>query len=49
MKCMCSKLGKNLLHRVIHMNMGEGYFVGIISMFEKFFRLSRKNGQSKKN
>jgi len=30
------------------MNMGEGYFVGIFSMFEKIFRVLARTAKSKK-
>jgi len=39
---------KNLLHMAVLMNMGEGYFVGIFSMFEKFFRFLARTGKGKK-
>ncbi len=39
---------KNLWHMAILMNIGEGYFVGIFSMFEKFFRFLAKTHKAKK-
>ncbi|MCB9285650.1 MAG: cupin domain-containing protein [Lewinellaceae bacterium] len=41
-------LPKSIRHMSIIMNMGEGYFVGIFSIFEKIFRLVAKSGKSKK-
>jgi len=30
------------------MNIGEGYFVGVFSLFEKFFRLLAQTNKAKK-
>jgi mannose-6-phosphate isomerase-like protein (cupin superfamily) len=39
---------KNLRHMAILMNMGEGYFVGIFSVFEKLFRSLANTKKAKK-
>ena len=39
---------KSIRHMAILMNMGEGYFVGIFSMFEKIFRVLARTAKSKK-
>jgi quercetin dioxygenase-like cupin family protein len=39
---------KNIRHMAILMKMGEGYFVGIVSLFEKMFRILANSEKSKK-
>jgi quercetin dioxygenase-like cupin family protein len=39
---------KSITHMAILMNMGEGYFVGVFSMFEKIFRLLARTGKAKR-
>ena len=39
---------KSILHMAILMNIGEGYFVGVFSLFEKFFRLLAQTNKAKK-
>jgi len=40
-------LPKSIRHMAISMNMGEGYFVGVFSVFEKIFRRLAKSNKSK--
>ena len=40
-------LPKSIRHMAISMNMGEGYFVGIFSVFEKIFRILARSKKSK--
>jgi len=39
---------KNMWHMAILMNMGEGSFIGVFSMFEKVFRMLAKTGKAKR-
>jgi len=39
---------KSIRQMAILMNMGEGYFVGVFSVFEKIFRMLAKSDKSKK-
>lgn len=39
---------KSIRHMAILMNMGEGYFVGVFSVFEKIFRMLAKSAKSKR-
>ena len=41
-------LPKSIRHMAISMNMGEGYFIGLFSIFEKIFRKLAKTEKSKK-
>ena len=41
-------LPKSIRHMAISMNMGEGYFVGVFSVFEKIFRTIAQSNKSKK-
>ena len=47
-KAASNGMPKNLLHMAILMNIGEGYFVGIFSMFEKVFRFLARTAKAKK-
>jgi quercetin dioxygenase-like cupin family protein len=38
---------KSITHMAILMNMGEGYFVGVFSIFEKIFRMLAKTAKAK--
>jgi quercetin dioxygenase-like cupin family protein len=41
-------LPKSIRNMAISMNMGEGYFVGLFSVFEKIFRMIAKSDKSKR-
>jgi mannose-6-phosphate isomerase-like protein (cupin superfamily) len=50
-KAASNGMPKNIIHMAILMNIGEGYFVGIFSILEKFFRIlanTRKAKQTEK-
>ena len=47
-KAASNGMPRNLWYMAVLMNMGEGYFVGIFSMFEKFFRFIARTNKAKK-